>query len=146
MEDRSKRTETARPQLDDRREEQREGDDALSATEDENDVELSGETDDEQMEDGEMEFDDGSVQVGNVRDPDQPTAKEHQGACGHTPTRSWCRFCVMGCGVNAPHRRSNAQDDLDGMPHVSMDCGFLGKGIPKSRHLRSWSFVNGGTR
>ena len=54
MEDRSKRTETVRPQLDDRREEQREGDDALSATEDENDVELNGETDDEDMEDGEM--------------------------------------------------------------------------------------------
>ena len=40
MEDRSKRTETVRPQLDDHREKHRESDDALSATEDENDVEL----------------------------------------------------------------------------------------------------------
>ena len=52
MEDKSKRTETVRPQLDDRREKPRESDDALSDTEDENDVELNGETDDEEMEDG----------------------------------------------------------------------------------------------
>ena len=142
MEDRSKRTETVRPQLDDRREE-REGW-CVESTEDKNDVELNGETDDEDMEDGEMGFDDRSVQVRNVRDPGQQTAKEH--VATHRPYRSWCKFCVMGRGVNAPHRRSNAQDDLDGMPHVSMDYGFLGKGIPKSRHLRFWSFVNGGTR
>ena len=44
----------------------------------------------------------------------------------HRPYRSWCKFCVMGRGVNAPRGRSNAQDDLDGVPHVSMDFGFLG--------------------
>ena len=33
----------------------------------------------------------------------------------------------MGRGVNAPHRRSDALDDLEGVPHVSMDCGFLGE-------------------
>ena len=33
----------------------------------------------------------------------------------------------MGRGVNAPHRRSDAQDDLKGVPHVCMDCGFLGE-------------------
>ena len=38
----------------------------------------SGETDDEDMEDGEMGFDDGSVQVRNIRNPGQPTVKEHQ--------------------------------------------------------------------
>ena len=47
MEDRSKRT--VRPQLDDRREKQRESDDAKSATEDEKDVELKSGTDDEEM-------------------------------------------------------------------------------------------------
>ena len=79
MEDRSKRAETVRPRLDDRREEQRrECDGVLSATEDKNDVELNGETDDEDMEDGEVGFDDGSAQVRNVRGPGQPTAKEHQ--------------------------------------------------------------------
>ena len=28
---------------------------------------------------------------------------------------------------NAPHKRSDAQDDMDGVPHVSMDYGFLGE-------------------
>ena len=53
---RSKQTETVRPQFDERCEKQRERDSALGG--DENDVELKGETDDEDMEDGEMEFDD----------------------------------------------------------------------------------------
>ena len=65
-EDRSKRTETVRPQVDERCEKQRECDRVLSATNDEDDVELNGETDDEDMEDGEMGFDDGSVQVRNI--------------------------------------------------------------------------------
>ena len=100
----------------------------LSATNDENDVQLIGETDDEEMEDGEVGFDDGSAQVRNIRDPDQPTVKEHQEhMTTHRPYRSWCKFCVMGRGVNAPHKRSNAQDGLDGMPQVSMDNRFLGK-------------------
>ena len=34
----------------------------------------------------------------------------------------------MGRGVNAPHRRSHAQDDLVGVPHMSMDYGFFGEG------------------
>ena len=29
--------------------------------------------------------------------------------------------------MNSPHRRSDAQDDLEGLPHVSMDYGFLGE-------------------
>ena len=33
----------------------------------------------------------------------------------------------MGRGVNAPQRRSDARDDLEGVPHVSMDHGFLGE-------------------
>ena len=82
---------------------------------------MNGETDDEGMEDGEMGFNDASA-------PGQPTAKEPQEhVTTHRPYRSWCKFSVMGGGVNAPHRRSNAQDDLEGVPHVSMDCGFLGE-------------------
>ena len=80
-------------------------------------VELNGETDDEDMEDGEMGFDDGSAQVRNIRDPGQKTVKEHQEhMITHRPYRSCCKFCVMGRGVNAPHRRSDAQDDLEGVP------------------------------
>ena len=77
MEDRSKRTETVRPQVDERCERQRQCDSVLSATNDENHVELNGETDDEDMEDGEVGFHDGSAQV---------TVKEHQ------EHRSWCKF------------------------------------------------------
>ena len=62
----------------------------LSATSDENGDELNGETDDEDMEDGEMGFDDGSVQVRNIRDPGQPTVKEHrEHMTTHRPYRSW---------------------------------------------------------
>ena len=49
----------------------------LDVTNDENGDELKGETDDEDMEDEEMGFDDGSAQVRNIRDPGEPTAKEH---------------------------------------------------------------------
>ena len=57
----------------------------------------------------------------------QPTVKEHQELMAtHRPYRSRCKFCVMG-RVNAPHRRSDGQDDLEGVPHISMGCGFLGE-------------------
>ena len=45
----------------------------LSATNDENDVELNGETDDEDMEDGETGFDDGSAQVTQDSQPPRST-------------------------------------------------------------------------
>ena len=109
------RAETVRPQLNERCEKQRERDSVLSARNNENDVELNGETDDEDMEDGEMGFDDGSAQAINIRDPGQPNAKEHQEHMTiNRPYSSRCKFCVMARGVNAPHRRSDAQDDLEG--------------------------------
>ena len=48
------------------------------ATNGENGDELNSETDDEDVADAETGFDDGSAQVRNIRDPGQPTAKEHQ--------------------------------------------------------------------
>ena len=115
MEDRSKRAKTVRPQLVERCEKRGECDGMLNVTNDENGDELNGETDDEDMEYGEMGFDDWSAQVRNIRDPGRPTAKEHQEhMTTHRPYRSWSKFCVMGPGVNAPHRRSDAQDDLEG--------------------------------
>ena len=53
MEDRSKRTGAVRPQLDEGCGKQRECYSVLNATSDENNDELNGETDDEDMEDGE---------------------------------------------------------------------------------------------
>ena len=58
----------------------------------------------------------------------------------------------MGRGVNAPHRRSNARDDLEGVPHVSMDYGFLGEreseehvspvlAIRERRHKMTWAML-----
>ena len=121
MEDRSKGADTVRPQVDERCEKRRESDGVLNVTNDENGDELNGETNDEDMEDGEMGFDDGSAQVRNIRDSGQPTAKEHQEhMTTHRPYRS-CKLCVMGRGVNAPHKRSDAQDGFGGEPHVSME-------------------------
>ena len=45
----------------------------------------------------------------------------------HRPYRSWCKFYAKGRGVNSPHWRSDAQDDMKGMLHVSMDHGFFGE-------------------
>ena len=88
---------------------------------------MNGETDDEDMEDGETRFDDGSAQVRNIRDPGQPTASEYkEHMTTHRPYRSRCEFCVMERGVNSPHRKSDAQEDLEGVSHVSSDHGFFG--------------------
>ena len=125
MEDRSKRAETVRPQHDEHCECQFECDSALSAKSEMNDVELNGETDDEDTEDGETEFDDGSAPVRNICDPGHPTANEYkEHMTTHRPYRSWCKFCVMGRGVNSAHRSSDAQEDLEGgAPCVD---GFMG--------------------
>ena len=97
-------------------------------------IELNGETDDEDIEDGETGVDDGSAQVRNIRDPGQPTASEHkEHMTTHRPHRSWCKFCVMGRVVNAPHRRSDAQDDLEGVPMCQWIVGSL-----VGRNLRDW--------
>ena len=93
MEDRSKRAETVRPQMHEHCEKRRECDGTLNVTNDKNGDELNGETDDEDMEDGEVGFDDGSARVRNIRDPGQPTAKEHQDMTTHRPHRSRCKFC-----------------------------------------------------
>ena len=54
--------------------------------------------------------------------------------------------------MNAPHWRSDAQDDLEGVPHVSMGCGFLGEWesedrvspllvIWERRHKMTWAML-----
>ena len=77
VEDRSKRTETVRPHHDEHFESQLVCDSALSAKSVGDDIELNGETDAGDVEDGETGFDDRSAQVRNIRDPGQPTASEH---------------------------------------------------------------------
>ena len=121
-EDRSQRAETVSPQHDELNECQFVWGSALSAKNDVNEIELNGVTDDEIMEDGETGVDDGSAQVRNIRDPGQPTESEHrEHMATHRPYRSRCKFCVMGRGVNSLHWRSDAQDDVAGVLHLSMD-------------------------
>ena len=67
-------------------EKQPECDSALGTKSNENDVELNGETDDEDMEDGETGFDDGSAQVRSIRDPGQPAVKDAPRAHDRTST------------------------------------------------------------
>ena len=134
MEDRTKRTETVRPQLNERCEKRQEYDSALSAPNDENDVELNGETDDEDMEDGEIGFDEGSARVRNIRDPGQPTANEYkEHMTTHRPYRSSCKFCVTGRGVKSPHKRSDGQDDVEGCRMYRWNMGSLVRGNLKNR-------------
>ena len=58
----------------------------------------------------------------------------------------------MGRGVNAQHRRSDAQHDLEEVPHVLMDYGFLGEReseglvsfvlvICERRHKMTWEML-----
>ena len=58
----------------------------------------------------------------------------------------------MGRGVNAPHRISDTREDLEGVPHVSMDFGFLGEReseeqvsfvlvIRERRHKMTWAML-----
>ena len=54
--------------------------------------------------------------------------------------------------MNSPHRRSDAQDDLEGVPFVSMDNGSLGEKeseeqvtlvlvIRERRHKMTWAML-----
>ena len=52
---------------------QSECDSALSMRSDGNDIELNGETNEEDLENGETGFKNGSPQMRNIRDPGQPT-------------------------------------------------------------------------
>ena len=110
-EPRSKRAETVRPQLGKRCEKRRECDSVLTATNDENGDELNGETDDEDMEDGEME-------VRNIRDPGQPTAKEHQ---EHVTTQSTVQIMVQILCDGAQRERAALEI------RCSRRLGFLGE-------------------
>ena len=59
----------------------------------------------------------------------------------HRPCISRCKFCVMGRSVTSPHGRSDVQDDLEGVSHLSMDYGFLGEVIRERRHRMTWTML-----
>ena len=123
-----KDSETASPQRDEHSGCQVECDSALGVKSDGHDIELNGETDNEDVEDEETRFDGGSAQVRNIRDPGQPTANEYkEHVATPRPYRSWCEFCVMARGVNSPHRRSDAQEDLEGVAPCVGGLRFFGE-------------------
>ena len=100
-------------------------------------------------------FDNGSAPVRNSPDPGQPTVKEYQEhMTRHRPNRSCCEFPCDGMhGVNAPHRRSDGQDDLKGVPAcvnglwVSWREGIRGSVcspvlvIRERRHKMTWAML-----
>ena len=53
--------------------------------------------------------------------PTQAEIDEHM--LTHIPFRSWCRFCVMGKSVAAPHRKIDKGNEL--IPTISIDYAFL---------------------
>ena len=58
--------------------------------------------------------------------PGEAEVEAHK-AAGHCPYRSWCKFCVMGHGVSAPHRLRKEESGSK-VPSVSMDYMYMGNG------------------
>ena len=83
----------------------------LSVKSDGNDIEWNGETDDEDMENGETGFEKGSAQVRNIRGPGQPTTHEHRehmthfdhtdnGAVQALCDGTWCELAAQEIGCS----------------------------------------------
>ena len=64
-----------------------------------------------------------------VRDPGAPTPGERaEHELHHANYREWCRACVRGRGIAAPHRKQHQHlDDPDGVPSVHFDYCFIGE-------------------
>ena len=64
-----------------------------------------------------------------VRDPRAPTPQERaEHELHHANYREWCRACVRGRGIAAPHRKQQKDsDDPDGIPSVHFDYCFMGE-------------------
>ena len=58
-----------------------------------------------------------------MQDPKVPSREEvEMHELTHVPFRSWCECCVMGRGVEAPHRRRG--DGEEGLPEMHLDYCF----------------------
>ena len=56
------------------------------------------------------------------RTPTKTDREEHD--VSHVPCRPWCRFCVMGRGLERRHLTQSGDREGD-RPRVSADCGYL---------------------
>ena len=60
-----------------------------------------------------------------VQDPVLPTQAEiDEHMTTHLPYRSWCRFCIRGCGKVADHRQQDKVEHV--VPEFHMDYAFMG--------------------
>ena len=57
------------------------------------------------------------------RTPTKTEREEHD--VSHVPYRPWCRFCVMGRGLEKRHLTQSGDGDDDDRPRVSANYGFL---------------------
>ena len=58
-------------------------------------------------------------------DPRLPTKEEiDEHNITHLPRRSWCSFCIRGCGISDAHRQLEAENLL---PRISFDYFFMGQ-------------------
>lgn len=75
----------------------------------------------EMAEDGQA----GERNVMRMMDPVKPSAQEvRDHEMTHLPFRSWCRECVHGRGVEAPHRARIGE--RGGLAHIHVDFMFMG--------------------
>ena len=68
----------------------------------------------------------------HFKDPGQPhpdDVEQHR-TDGHYPYRNWCRWCVLGRGLGAPHRR---QEGTSTIPRIGVDYFFMTRGELKAR-------------
>ena len=114
-------------------------------------IELNGETDDEDTEGGEMGFDEGSAQVRNIRDPGQPTVKEHQEHMTTSTVQIMVQVLRDGTRGERTAQEIGCSRRFGRVPHVSMDYGFLEREseeqvspvlvIRERRHKMTWGML-----
>ena len=80
-----------------------------------------------------MGFDDGSVQVRNIRDPGQPAAKEQQEhMTTHRPYRSWCKILCDGARCERAAQEIRCSRRFGGSAScINAQWGFLQRGNPR---------------
>ena len=91
---------------------------------------VEGENDDQEPE-GDEELEDEVQPLRVHRDPMQPSREEAEAhRRTHLPYRAWCRFCVMGRGIGAPHFAMAHECKV---PIISIDYFFVTSGGLKIR-------------
>ena len=81
--------------------------------------------------DGDDELEDEAQQLRTHRDPMRPSLEEVEAhRRTHLPYRAWCKFCVMGRGIGAPHTMMEHESKV---PIIGVDYFFISSGDMKTR-------------